>query len=136
MKESLIFKKLSASIINVIISFILFIPFYFIIKDTFILKVFFITIFFVYNLLFSMFGEWKCIGMIIMKLKYKDKYSRQQLILYNILYTLSFSTLLFYICYPFDLFIFNMIFLQLPTIIIKKTTLHWYISGNVTTVSI
>jgi len=136
MKESSIFKKLSASIINVIISFILFIPFYFIIKDTFIQKVIFIIIFFVYNLLFSLFGEWKCIGMIIMKLKYKENYSRQQLILYNILYTLSFSTLLFYIYYPFDLFIFNMMFLQLPTIIIKKTTLHWYISGNVTTVSI
>jgi ABC-type long-subunit fatty acid transport system fused permease/ATPase subunit len=62
------------------------------------------------------------------------KYSKPKQITYSILYTLSFSTILFSIFFPFDLLLFNILLLQLPTIIFKKTTLQGYLSGNITTV--
>ena len=61
---------------------------------------------------------------------WEKPYTRFQRNIYSILYTLSFSTLFFHILFPFDLFIVNMMALQLPTIIISGTTLHGLLSGN------
>lgn len=58
--------------------------------------------------------------MIIMKTRYNKDYKFSQGLIYIILYTISFASIFFYIFFPFDLFLFNMIFLQLPFIITKK----------------
>jgi hypothetical protein len=68
--------------------------------------------------------------MIILKARWKGDNSYWNFLLFISLYTLSFSTLLFYIVFPFDLFLINMILLQIPTIILKKTTFHGFLSGN------
>ena len=135
MRKTNAFEKIIPSILNVFFTFLIFLPFYFLNTSYFSKKLIFIIIFFTYNLLFLIFNENKCLGMIIMKTNYAKKYSKLQHFLYSILYTLSFSTLLFWIFFPFDLFLFNMLVLQLPTIIIKKTTLHGYLSGNIITVT-
>ncbi|MBT4174261.1 hypothetical protein HOC80_04790 [archaeon] len=134
MRKTNAFEKLIPSVLNVFFAFIIFLPFYFSITNSFTKKLVFIGIFFCYNLIFLIFNDNKCLGMIIMKTNYAKKYSKLQHFLYSILYTLSFSTLLFWIFFPFDLFLFNMLVLQLPIIILKKTTLHGYLSGNITTV--
>jgi hypothetical protein len=68
--------------------------------------------------------------MIILGSKWKKKYPFLNQFIYIILYTLSFSTLLFYVFFPFDLFLANMFLFQLPMVLIKKTTLHGFLSGN------
>lgn len=133
MKKSNMFQKLTTSTINVIIVLIIFLPFYFFIDNILIKKLILISIFFIYNILFILLKNNRCIWMIIMKTKYTTRPNKLQYLIYTILYTLSFSTLLFWFFFPFDLFLFNIIILQLPVIIFKKTTLHWYISWNITT---
>ena len=124
-----------ASVINIIITLFIFIPFYFLVGETTINKFILIGIFFLYNLFFLIFNNSRCLGMIIMNTKYAKKYPKKNQLIYLILYTLSFSSLLFSLFFPFDLFIINMLLLQLPSIIIKKTTFHGYISGNIKTIS-
>ncbi|HPQ79900.1 MAG TPA: hypothetical protein PLG47_05570, partial [Candidatus Dojkabacteria bacterium] len=58
----------------------------------------------------------------------------KQIVIYAILYTLSYTTVVFYILFPFDLLIINLLFLQLPFVILKRTTLHGYLSGNMCTI--
>jgi len=69
--------------------------------------------------------------MIILNTYWKKDYSFFNYLIFVILYTLSFSTLLFYIYFPLDLFLMNMALLQLPTVILKKTTFHGLLSGNI-----
>ncbi len=135
MRETSTFQKVATSAINVIIVLIIFVPFYFLITDSLTRKLILIIIFFVYNLSFLIFNDNRCIGMILMKTKYAKKYPKRNHLIYVVLYTLSFSTLLFWIFFPFDLFFFNMLVLQLPIVLTKKTTLHGYLSGNIVTVT-
>ena len=134
MRETTALEKLTISIINIFFVLLMFIPFYFLMNNLLEKKLILILIFFSYNLIFFIFNENKCLGMIIMKADYKEEYPKLNQFVYIILYTASFSTLLFWFFFPFDLFLFTMIFVQLPTVIIKRTTLHVYLSGNITTV--
>jgi hypothetical protein len=122
-------EKLLASIINVSFVLAIFIPLLFLINMEW--RLLLVLIFFIYNLLFLLFNNNRCLGMIILKTYWKKDYSFFNYFVFIILYTLSFSTLLFYAYFPFDLFLVNMLLLQLPTIIIKNTTFHGWLSGNI-----
>jgi len=122
------YEKLLASVINVTFVVIIFIPLFFLTKFDW--KFLLISIFFIYNLFFLIFNKNRALGMIILKTYWKKNYPFINCFIFIILYTLSFSTLLFYIYFPLDLFWANMLFLQLPTIILKKTTFHGWLSGN------
>jgi len=135
MRETTVFEKLAASVINVLFVLVISMPVYFFVKDSLTKKFMIIGIFFVYNLVCMVFNENVCLGMMLMKTRYAREYSLSRHVLYVMLYTLSFSSLLFWIFFPLDLFLVNMLLLQLPTILIKKTTLHGYLSGNITTIS-
>ncbi len=135
MKDSSTFQKLMSSVINILITLIIFIPFYFLVEETITRKFILIGIFFIYNFLFLVFNNSRCLGMIIMNTHYDKIHPKKNQLIYLILYTLSFSSLLFSVFFPFDLFIINMVLLQLPSIILKKTTFHGYLSGNIKTVS-
>lgn len=134
MENTTIYKKIADSIINILFVLIFFLPFYFFIEGLLIKKLILIGIFLIYNASFLLTNQQRCLGIIFMKTKYAEKYSKPQFLIYNILYTLSFSTLLFWIFFPLDLFLFNILFLQLPAIIFKRTTFHGYLSGNIKTV--
>jgi hypothetical protein len=134
MKETNFIEKLLASIINVFVVGIVFFPFVFLDINWFTKKLILIAIFLFYNVFFLIFNKNRCIGMICLRTKWKENYPIINQVIYILLYTLSFSTLLFHIYFLFDLFLINMIFLQLPMVILKKTTLHGYLSGNMITV--
>ena len=68
--------------------------------------------------------------MIILGIKWKEEYPLKQQIIYVLLYTLSFSTVVIWIYFPFDLLFFNLLFIQLPTVILTGSTLHGYLSGR------
>jgi hypothetical protein len=129
-KNTNAFQKLSVSIINTIFVFILSLPFYFIFGFTTTFKIIFILIFFLYNLSFIFLTNNRCLGMIVLNIKWKEDYPIRQQILYTFLYTLSFSTIVIWIYFPFDLLIFNLLFIQLPTVLLTGSTLHGYLSGK------
>lgn len=134
MRETNFIEKLLASVVNVLIVGIFFFPIIFFNIDLILKKIIFISLFLLYNLLVLVFNKNRCFGMIILKTQWKEKYPFANQVIYILLYTLSFSTLLFWVYFPLDLFILNMIVFQLPVVIVKKTTLHGYLSGNMITV--
>ena len=135
-RDTNILEKLIPSVINLfIILFLSLIVIYmFNIEDTISRKTIFISIMFLYNLCIAVFNKNRCIGMIIMNTYWEKEYSLTNRILYALLYTLSFSTLLFYIYFPYDLLLFNLLLIQLPFILTKHTTAHGYLSGNMKTI--
>jgi len=93
-----------------------------------------IVLFFLYNLFFLGLKDGRSLGMMVTHSYWKDPVRFPQHFLHSILYTVSFSTLLIWIYFPFDLFLVNMLLLQLPTILKTGTTLHARLSGNLATV--
>lgn len=133
MKNTNAFYKLLQSVINVLATFILVLPFLLIYGISLKWKIYWIAIFFLYNLFFE-FAYGRCLGMTMFGTQYETKKSSSEKILYITLYTVSFSTLLFYIWFPFDLLIFNLLFLQLPCVLLTGTTVHGFLSGGIKTV--
>ena len=130
-RETNAFEKLLASIINVVIVFITYLPFHF---TNWKGSITFIVLFFLYNIIVLIANRNRCVGMILTKSHWAENYPFYKHFFYTFFYTLSFSTLFIWIYFPFDLFIFNMLLLQLPIVLITKTTLHGYLSGNLITV--
>lgn len=128
-------EKLLNSTINVIVIFIIFLPFLIFLNISLFSKKFvFIVLFFIYKLAIIFFNENRSIGMIITNTYWKKTYPLKNQLLHAVLYTLSFSTLLFSIFFPFDIFLINILLIQLPSIIITGTTFHGYIAGKMMTV--
>ena len=75
----------------------------------------------------------RSLGMMVAGLDWREPYSLARLARYAILYLLSLSTLLFWIWVPFDLFLANILLIQLPCVLLTGTTLHGFLSGGVTT---
>jgi hypothetical protein len=120
---------------DAIIVFIIATPFYFFVTDELTIKLILVALFFLYHLVFLLFHEKRCLGMRLLKTHYGDDYQLKDYISYNFFYTISFSTLLFWINFPFDLLLINLFLIQLPTVLIMKTTMHGYLAGLVSTVT-
>jgi len=133
-KSTTIFKKLFASLINVVVVFIIALPFLFWMGWGWPWRLLIIGLFFSYNLGALIFNNNRCLGMVIAKTKWAKEYSKSQHLLWIVLYTLSFATLFIWIRWPFDLFLINMLILQLPSVLITGTTLHGLLSGKMETV--
>lgn len=127
-------EKLCASIINSFFALLISLPVFFTHGSGNTWKISTITIFFLISILFMFLNKNRDLGMILTKTYWEKEYSLRQKAVYNVLYALSFSTLFFRIFFPFDLFLINILFPQLPTIYLTGTTLHGYLSGNMTTV--
>lgn len=134
MRETNFVEKLLASVVNLAVVGIVFFPFLFLDVSWLTKKLILVAIFLLYNAVVLIFNKNRCIGMVCLGTKWKERYLLIRQIVYVLLYTLSFSTLLFWIYFPFDLFLSNMVFLQLPAVMLEKTTLHGYLSGNMVTV--
>jgi hypothetical protein len=68
--------------------------------------------------------------MIILNIDWKEQYPFKQQIFYVFLYSLSFSTIVVWVFFPFDLLLFNLLCIQLPTVLLTGTTLHGHLSGR------
>ena len=132
MRKSNAIEKLLNSCINTTLVLIIFIPFNFFIDDIFYKKLTLVALFFFCNLFFLFFQQ-KLLGMVLLKMEFEKKYKNIQYLAYSFLYSISFSTLLFTLFFPFDVFIFNAIFIQYPMIKITGTTLHGFLAGKITT---
>jgi hypothetical protein len=68
--------------------------------------------------------------MIILGIYWKEDYPKKNQIIYAFLYTLSFSTIVIWVFFPFDLLLVNLFLVQLPFVLITGTTAHGYLSGK------
>ncbi len=134
MRNTSAIEKLIPSVINALFVLIFSLPFYFLFGLSFKWKLITILIFYILQVLDTHENiNFRCFGMRVFNTIWAKKYSRFQINLYSVLYTLSFSTLFFYIYFPLDLFLINIFFLQLPTVLISGTTLHGFLSGGLRT---
>ncbi len=125
--------KLLISVVNVALTFIIALPFLIHYGFSIQWRFAWIGAFFIYNIVCEMlFG--KCVGMMLFKAHYEIQVPVWRKILYVILYTVSFSTLLLHIWFPFDILLINILAIQLPCVLLTGTTLHGFLSGNVRTV--
>lgn len=133
MRETKFYEKLLMSTINALVVLVVYLPFFFFINDLRVKKIILVALFFLYNLVILIFNGNRCVGMMVLKSYYNTSIKFWKHILYIILYTLSFSTLLIWIYFPFDVFLFNILFIQLPVVYLKGTTLHGYLAGGIKT---
>lgn len=123
-------EKLSLSIINTFFAVLFSLPFYFIFGFTTKYKVSLVLIFLIYNLYFALFNKGETLGAKILNIKWIKEYPLKNHIIFSFLYTLSFSTIIIWIWFPFDLLLFNLLLIQLPCVLITGYTLHGYLSGK------
>ncbi len=69
----------------------------------------------------------RCVGMYWAGLRWQHGVSSP--LLYAALYTAGFATLLFWVVFPFDLLLINLLCLQLPCYLLTGTTAHAWLSG-------
>ena len=131
MRKATSVDKFMSSIINAIVVFLFFLP-VLIFFDFSILvkKIIFIVFMVIYRILFIVINENRSIGMILMGTYWEKRYPLSKQILHAILYTVSFSTLLFWIFFPFDLFLINLLLFQLLSMKLTGMTLQEYLSGG------
>lgn len=129
-----IYEKLVPSLINAVVVLVISLPFFLLWGHGLKWKMAVIAIFFVYNLGFAIFNKNRCLGMIIAKTSWQKEFNLIQKLVYTVLYTLSFSTIFFWIVFPFDLLLVNLLILQLPLVLLRQTTLHAFLSGKNKTV--
>ncbi len=129
MRKTNVFEKLLPSVINASFVFLASLP---LLKTLSFneWKIAVVAIFFIYNLFFLVFNGNRCLGMILVRTRWGRRAGFQKEFLYICLYTLSFSTLFMSVWFPFDVFLANMLLLQVPSILFTGTTFHGYLSGN------
>lgn len=130
------YEKLLASTINLLFVSLMSLPFICYFQDLDTRKIIFILSFFLYNIFILIFNKNRCLGMVILNMHWQQPYVFKNHFIYVFLYTLSFSTAFIWIFFPFDLLIFNLLIIQLPTVLITKTTLHGYLSGRITSLKL
>ncbi|MDD5412636.1 MAG: hypothetical protein PHF31_14700 [Methylobacter sp.] len=124
-------EKLFTSLVNVVVVCVVSIPFFiFDSLSALTLKLIIIGLFFLENVIAIVFLEYRLPGMLIQKTIWQCSYSKTNQFIHAITYTASFATLLFWIWVPGDLLLFNLLLLQLPCVLLTKTTFHGLIAGN------
>ncbi|MDP1690296.1 MAG: hypothetical protein Q8L52_03820 [bacterium] len=130
MRETTVIEKLIPSVVNAMIAIVTATPVY-IAFGPGLGKSSAILVFYLMQILDTHENSrFRCFGMRVFGTVWKKNYSRTQRNVYSILYTLSFATLFFHIYFPFDLFVINMLFVQVPTIILTGTTFHGFLAGG------
>jgi hypothetical protein len=122
-------EKFLPSFFNAIIAFGLATPILIIFGPSLYWRLSVILLFGLYETFIFIFQKDRCFGMKIMDTYWRKHYTFRQHLIYNIFYTLSFSTVLFFIWFPLDLLVINLLCIQLPIVLFTGTTLHGYLSG-------
>jgi len=123
-------EKLLNSAINALVALALSVPALFLSLSLVQLKLIIVTVFFLENLEAILFHNYQLPGMRILGTRWKARYSTSQQLVHAILYSASFSSLLFWVWYPGDLLLFNLLCLQLPCVLMTGTTLHGLLAGK------
>lgn len=130
-RETTALEKLLTSLINISVALLFLLPFlfwgHFSILE---LKGILIGLFFLENLVSIAFFDYRLPGMVLQHTYWKHSYCTRNQLLHAALYTASFASVLFWVWFPGDLLLFNLLLLQLPCILLTQTTLHGRLSGG------
>ena len=124
------YEKLLTSFVNISVAAIFVLPFYWAGLESRELKLIFTGLFFLENLVSIIIQDYRLPGMLVQGAHWKKKYPKHKQLVHAVLYTASFSTMLFWVWFPGDLLILNLLVLQLPCVLISGTTLHGLLAGN------
>lgn len=123
-------RKLAASAISAVIIAVLYLFSHFLFTFHTFKPLVMVGIFFVYNILCTIFEKDKRhIGLVAMHMGWDKDYSFSRHLVRIIFYTLSFATLFIWIFFPFDLFLFNILVIQNIFVHKTGTNLHGFIAG-------
>lgn len=122
-------EKATASLINAIFAFGLATPFLIAWGPTLHWKISVIALFALYETFVLLVYRDRCFGMQLLNMYYKYPFKKHDHVLYSLFYTLSFATCLIYVSFPLDLLLINILFVQLPVVLLTGTTLHGWLSG-------
>lgn len=123
-------QKLFISVINVCFVATLSIPYFIALGFTFEYRLILVLLFLAYQLVILLFPKRRSIGAIVTRSFWNKEYSLKNHLIYAFLYTLSFSTLVIWIIFPFDLLLINLLLVQWPFVQRTGYTLHGYLSGK------
>lgn len=68
--------------------------------------------------------------MMLTNVSWNKEYKTWNHVVYALLYSLSFSTIIIWVVFPFDVMLMNLILIQLPLVHFTGYTLHGYLSGR------
>lgn len=125
-------EKLSASFVNVLLVLLISIPVFLKFHGDYHWKIITALIFFGYETLCFMTPGKRDLGMFTIRTSWKNVPGFGRYIGYNLLYTLSFATVLWHIWFIPDLFLLNMCLIQIPFIFICNNTFHGQVTGMAT----
>jgi hypothetical protein len=130
-----IFRKLAASAINACVAIVLSLPIALIFDFSTGWRFSAVSIFFLLQVLDThRHAAFLCLGIRVIGTRWERRYSEKKKALYSVLYTLSCATLFVHLYAPFDIFLTNMLLLQLPTVFLTETTFHGWLAGGMWTV--
>jgi len=123
-------EKLLNSTINAVVALVFSLPVFFFSLSVVQLKLAVVAVFFLENLEAILFHSYRLPGMRVLGTRWKAPYSTIQQLVHALLYSLSFASLLFWVWFPGDLLIINLLCLQLPCVLTTGTTLHGLLAGK------
>jgi len=126
MKKTGALDKFLVSVINLAIVIIPTIPFWFIGYWQIALVVFFLT----YQVVVAFTKTGQSVGMRLLNIRWAKDYPIRNRLIFAVLYSASFATIVIWIFFPFDLIIFNLLLIQLPMVLVTGYTLHGFLSGK------
>lgn len=125
------FWKLANSVVNVGFVFLLSLPLLFALGfDSVVYKIVVVLLFLSYELIVAFTPKKLDFGDLITGSRWIKEYPLRNHVTFAFLYSLSFSTVFVWVLFPFDLLLFNLVFLQLPFVLKTRHTLHGYLSGK------
>jgi len=123
-------EKLIISAINILVAVFFAVPFLLLDLTTLQFKITLVVVFFLENLLAITLHHYRLPGMWLLGTHWKTSYPIAKQLIHAVLYSASFSTLLFWVWFPGDLLLLNLLCLQLPCVLATGTTFHGLIAGN------
>lgn len=123
-------EKLFTSAINVAVALVFLVPFFWVDFSALELKWIFIGLFLLQNLVAISFFDYRLPGMVVQNTQWKHPYPLPNQLVHALLYSASFATLLFWVWFPGDLLLINLLLLQWPCIQLTGTTMHGWLSGG------
>lgn len=127
MRPTTILEKSLSSVINAGIALAISAPVYFFVHDAVWWKLSAIAAFY-------FVARYLNVSMRAVGSRWEQEYTKTQLEVWLAAYTASFATLFFWVFFPFDLFVANVVLLQVPTILLTGTTFHGFLAGGVRSV--
>lgn len=124
------FWKLMNSVVNVAFVLVISLPFLFLLGFTLRYRIILALLFLAYQLIVALSPKHIDLGDLVTGSRWIEKYPLKNHVIFTFLYSLSFSTFVVWVFFPFDLLIFNLLLIQLPFVLKTGYTPHAYLSGK------